>query len=323
MVEGALSIDTGTSGSFADRVYSTYPLRFIPCTEVRRGKKRSVDDEEKADAKIGTVAMFFMIGFGGGYVSGDCVNVSLDVKEDASCCLRTQGTTKVFESVRGAICRQTITSTLDSGSLLVYVPDPTSCFASSVFEQVQKYMLVAGASCVIVDMYSSGRKNQNENWSAKRIRNRIEVYIDDDLKFLENMKLESHDNLALPSSNRVKSSIFGTIVIAGPRTKVLDDTLNALSQRQSFHEYQLKRKHTRTTNTSSNANKKDLISESALASVSTLSGGINLVRFCAQGAEDAFSFLHDTLSPLNQEIGFRPYSDRIHFVPPPPDEESR
>lgn len=312
VTEGALEIRRDGSGSVqAERVYSTYPLRFIPCKEVYRGKKRSADDLEKAEAVVTPgVAMFFMIGFGGGYVSGDNVNVSLDVGADAACCVRTQGTTKVFEAVRGEMCRQTIRSELESGSLLVYVPDPTSCFASSVFEQVQKYRLSIGASCVIVDMYSSGRKGQNENWSAKRIKNRIEVFIDGRLQFLENMKLESHDALALPVSDRVKSSIFGTIVIVGPRTQVLQETLDALKQRQSFSEFRHRQKRNPADHGS--------LIEGTLASVSTLSQGINLVRFSAQGAEDVFTFLHATLGPLEKEIGFRPYSDRIHFATPPP-----
>lgn len=316
VVEGALHIRKDGSGKVeADRVYSTYPLRFIPCTEVRRGRKRSVDDREKSETMIRQVAMFFMIGFGGGYVSGDNVNVSLNVGADAACCVRTQGTTKVFEAVRGDLCRQTIRSELEPGSLLVYVPDPTSCFASSVFEQVQKYKLSSGASCVIVDMYSSGRKGQNENWSAKRIQNRIEVSIDGHLQFLENMKLESQDAISLPVSDRVRSSLFGTIVIVGPRTKVLLENLNALKQRQSFKEYRHKQKRDLAENGSN--------VEGTLVSVSTLSGGISLVRFSAQGAEDVFTFLHDTLAPLDEEIGFRPYSDRIHFstsAPPPPQE---
>ena len=114
VIEGALRIGKdGTSGSsFADRVYSTYPLRFIPCKEVRRGNKRSSDGAEIINSKNKKVAMFFMIGFGGGYVSGDCINVSVDLEEDTSCCIRTQGTTKVFESVCGGICGQTITSAL-------------------------------------------------------------------------------------------------------------------------------------------------------------------------------------------------------------------
>ena len=80
--------------------------------------------------------------------------------------------------------------------------------------------LVLWLICIVVV------EDQNENWSAKRIHNRIEVYIDDDLRFLEH-EVRSNEKMALLST-RVKSSIFGTIVITGPRTKVLDET-DALS----------------------------------------------------------------------------------------------
>ena len=311
-----VSRDQGTGKSFGERVFSTYPLRFISCDGGDRMRKRKApgDAEEmccKNFAAREQVAMYFMIGFGGGYVSGDDIGISLELRPKTTTCIRTQGSTKIFEAVGESSCRQTISAKLEEESVLVYIPDATTCFRGSVFDQKQTFHLKNhSSSCVLVDFYSCGRTNKDEYWHAKRIKNRIEVHIAGKVQLLENMEVENvdHDETTsqkrLTMADRVQSNIFGTVVIFGPRTALLKGKLEGFQQRQSFRDYRMKRQ---------SGDQDDNSFNQTLVSVSTLADGLVVVRFSAVYMEDAFLFLHDTLSPLEEVLGYRPYSDRLHY----------
>ena len=72
---GALVIsrDDSTGKSFGERIFSTYPLRFIACNggdRIRKRKSREDTTEKSANFnERERIAMYFMVGFGGGYVS--------------------------------------------------------------------------------------------------------------------------------------------------------------------------------------------------------------------------------------------------------------
>ena len=311
-----ISRDDSTGKSFGERVFSTYPLRFISCLGGDRVRKRkSREDTTEVSSNFNDrehVAMYFMIGFGGGYVSGDDIGITLDLRPKTTACIRTQGSTKVFEAVGEKLCRQTISAELAEDSFLVYIPDATTCFRGSGFEQVQTFYLKnSSCSCVLVDFYSCGRTNKEEYWNAKLIKNRIEVHIAGKIKLLENMEVENANVnetslKPLTMADRVQSNIFGTVVIFGPRTALLKGKLGGFQERKSFRDYRMKRQ---------SGDVDDNSFSHTLVSVSALADGLVVVRFSTVYMEDAFLFLQDMLSPLEEVLGYRPYSDRLHREP--------
>lgn len=95
-----------------------------------------------------TFASVFVLGFGGGAVSGDSQEMAVNIKENAILLLRTQGSTKIFKSVNGKYSSQNLVVNLSSGSLLAFLPDPTVCFKGSRYIQQQTYNLEESArSC--------------------------------------------------------------------------------------------------------------------------------------------------------------------------------
>ena len=54
------------------------------------------------------------------------------------------------------------------------------------------------------------------------------------------------------------------------------------------------------------------IQSQPLISVSCLNSNTTLVRFMANDAEAAYQLLSRLLSPLQEHLGFDPYSDRLH-----------
>lgn len=95
------------------------------------------------------------------------------------------------------------------------------------------------------------------------------------------------------------AGVFGIIVLIGCKTASVCSLVESLYQGRGSFEYIL--------NPSS-------IIESCEVSVSRLtcrSGHALIVRFTATDTEHGYSLLHKLLSPLELELGFKPYSDRL------------
>jgi urease accessory protein len=124
----------------------------------------------------GDAAWVFTSTYGGGLVGGDAVRLNVDVGEGATALLQTQASTKVYRSPLG------VSSALDAvvggGGRLLVLPDPTVCFAGASFDQIQQVSLRAGASVVLVDWMTSGRRASGERWAFDRYASRLTVAYD-------------------------------------------------------------------------------------------------------------------------------------------------
>jgi urease accessory protein len=85
-------------------------------------------------------ATVFLLGFGGGMVAGDRVRMHVSVLKGATLLLKTQGSTKIFKSPSSE-CSQSMAINVDAGGLLLFTPDPTTCFKDSKFTQIQRFFL--------------------------------------------------------------------------------------------------------------------------------------------------------------------------------------
>lgn len=110
------------------KMRATYPYKFL-----------------KSNLSDGIFASVFMLGFGGGAVAGDCQELQLTLLENAILLLRTQGSTKIFKSIHGRYCSQHSVVNLSNGSLLAFLPDPTTCYKGSRYYQHQTYNLEGSA----------------------------------------------------------------------------------------------------------------------------------------------------------------------------------
>lgn len=145
------------------------------------GRGRGREGEEGGKA----VSVLYVVGYGGGLVSGDSVDLDVDV--GSGCCLLilTQGSTKVFktrmsrptvgvstasfssssapgEGEEGgkveSTTRQNFRFLVRSNSTLVLLPDPVTCFASARYDQTQRFDLRSRtSSCIVLDWITPGR----------------------------------------------------------------------------------------------------------------------------------------------------------------------
>jgi urease accessory protein len=143
------------------------------------------------------VKSLYMLSYGGGLVSGDHISLDLDLEEDTTLCLLTQGSTKVYRARPGrspapaspsciafasthkdiSSTRQLLRARLSEGATLLLLPAPVMCFSGSSYSQSQRFEL-ASSTCtlVLLDWFTSGRKSRGEHWAFDRYRSSNTVW---------------------------------------------------------------------------------------------------------------------------------------------------
>ena len=269
---------------------ATYPIKFVVPT------------------KDSNFSIIYVLGFGGGLVSGDCVRIHGCVDENAVAVLKTQGSTKIFKSISDKNCEQEFVATIAQNGLLVYIPDPTTCFKQARFKQHQRYALHPLGSLIAVDWYTSGRMSEGEKWALECLQTKLEIMIDNRRVLLENLDLHDTVGIASIAEKVGNASAFGSIVLVGPRTELLRTRAGAIMHRQTFKQ---RREDGDETH-------REVGDETSLVSVSNLGDGVTVVRFIAYSTEDAYMFLMELLAPLSTGVLSSltpPYSDRVHRLP--------
>ena len=128
----------------------------------------------------------YLSNFGGGLLSGDTIDFSIAVAENARCFLSTQSSTKIY---RGS-ARNLFHAEIAPGALLVYTPDVSQGFANSRYRQKQTIQLADETSNLIfLDWYSSGRAARGERWSFSEHSSRTDIFVADRPVFIDTVRL--------------------------------------------------------------------------------------------------------------------------------------
>lgn len=140
------------------------------------------------------VAALYIVGYGGGLVSGDDVELDVDVGQSCTLLFLTQGTTKVFKmrqhatmeaSAARMTTRQSMRFLVRPRSTLVLLPDAVTCYAAARYLQIQRFDLMCpdSSSLVLLDWITPGRHKladrgkSAEEWQFQSYRSRNEVRI--------------------------------------------------------------------------------------------------------------------------------------------------
>ena len=121
----------------------------------------------------GRAAWIFTSTYGGGLVGGDDIRLALDVEAGAVALLQTQASTKVYRSPLGA--SSALEARVAEAGVLVVLPDPTVCFDGASYQQDQQVTLGPGASLVLVDWLTAGRRASGERWRFDRYASRLTI----------------------------------------------------------------------------------------------------------------------------------------------------
>jgi urease accessory protein len=163
----------------------------------------------------GSAAWVYSSTYGGGLVDGDAIDLTVAVGEAAAAFLGSQASTKVYRSPAGT--RSRLTARVGAGGTFVVSPDPVVCFAEARYDQRQEFDLEPGASLVVVDWLSCGRRARGERWAFTEYRSVLRIR--------QAGRLICHDALALRADDGVLVERFGrfdtmaTVVLAGPAVR--------------------------------------------------------------------------------------------------------
>jgi urease accessory protein len=72
---------------------------------------------------------------------------------------------------------QRLDVSIDAGGALFLLPDPVTCFRDAAYHQAQTFRLARGASAVLLDWYTSGRRARGEEWVFAKYYSANEVFV--------------------------------------------------------------------------------------------------------------------------------------------------
>jgi urease accessory protein len=192
---GVVAVTRGPRGSTVTRAYAESPLKWL--TPATRGE----------------AAWVFASSYGGGLVGGDHLDVEVDVEAGAAAFLSTQASTKVYRSAAGASTR--LSARVAGGGLLVSLPDPVVCFASSDYRQAQMFAIDASAGLVALDWMTSGRRGSGERWLFDRYASTTSLRVGGRLVLHDAVRLSATDGDLVSRAGRI--DVLAVFIVAGER----------------------------------------------------------------------------------------------------------
>lgn len=192
---GIVTVAPGPRGSTVTRAYAESPLKWL------------------TPGNRGGAAWLFAASYGGGLVGGDHLAIDVAVEAGASALLSTQASTKVYRSAAGASTH--LTARVDAGALLVSLPDPVVCFASSDYRQTQTFTLDPSAGLVALDWMTSGRRGSGERWAFDAYASTTALHAGGRLVLHDAVRLSAGDGALAPRAGRI--DVLATVVVAGAR----------------------------------------------------------------------------------------------------------
>lgn len=235
-----------------------YPCRF----HVTSSPNHEIEDIEEQDAfKLKKALTCYVLGYGGGLVSGDRINLTIYVKPQASLVITSQSTSKAFKAIAGRSSTFVeTTARVSRGGLLFLVPQPLQCFGGSCVEQETHVVMEQvdeslpdtvsahdglDPSLLLVDWYTGGRRDQDGLWNFTSFKSTTTIsYSSDefqetndatsDLVFRDATRLSGGEGLLRHMQN---FNVVCMVVLIGPRVQaVAQKFMEKYSSRHSYDE---------------------------------------------------------------------------------------
>ncbi|EPY50955.1 urease accessory protein UreD [Schizosaccharomyces cryophilus OY26] len=149
--EGEFRVECVNNVHYVTHLFCKYPLKLLSLNT-------------KLD-----FAILYVLSYGGGLVSGDQVALKIHLGKDATLCIQTQGSTKVYKETRvGRITRQLMDVHVSANATCLLLQDPVQPFGSSNYMQTQNFVLEdTTSSLALLDWTIQGRSHMGERWTMK------------------------------------------------------------------------------------------------------------------------------------------------------------
>jgi urease accessory protein len=213
------SMIRGETAAISSR--ALYPLKFIvPALSTRSACR--VEDENEKDC-----TWVYVIGHGGGLVSGDRCRIRCHVDEGCTAVLTTQASTKLYHHVAGNFSSQILDADIGKDGLLVLLVDPIVPYASSRYVQTQTFRLAGDASSArgslaAVDWFTCGRGGMGEVWALDHLESTTEVRVGGRRVLRDAVCLSALDGSSLSVRERMDPyRCMATVFLVGPRVSAV------------------------------------------------------------------------------------------------------
>jgi urease accessory protein len=212
--QAALEVEVVAGESAVASAFASAPLKLL--TPRARGRS----------------AWAYASSFGGGLVAGDRTRLDVRIGRCARCFFGTQAATKVYRNRGFSPSGHVTRATLETDSLLTFLPDPVQAFADSTYVQRQQFHLAHGAGLALVDWFTSGRAARGERWDFNRFQSRNEVLVAGERVFLDSVVLDPGES-AVASPHRVgRFNCFAMLLLLGPPLRAAAACLMEWSSKQ-------------------------------------------------------------------------------------------
>ncbi|CAI2165812.1 3538_t:CDS:1 [Funneliformis geosporum] len=182
------------------------------------------------------LAAVYIITYGGGMVSGDSISLSVESHPNVNLMLLTQGSTKIYkqrpgrmfvnnnsiqqndeEVIKSEGTQQKVNAFIHKDSLLLQLPEPTTCFRDAEFTQRQIFTLQdRTSSVVILDWFTCGRMSRGERWDFLKYDSGIDLILGDKL-ILRDVVLLKKNHHKLLKTRLEPYECYATLVLYGPK----------------------------------------------------------------------------------------------------------
>lgn len=201
---GLLTAARQAQGSALETARASSPLKFL--------------FPRSPHARAGHPAWVCVTTLGGGLVSGDSIDLSVEVKPEATLLLTTQTSTKVFKGASSQKLSAKIAGTL------VVLMDPVSCFTGASYSQHVDIELLEGGSVIWLESVTSGRPAFEPPFSFDAYHSKIRITRNSKPILIDSIAIDrAHGSIADRFSRRRGDPFdtLSTIVALGPSAQPL------------------------------------------------------------------------------------------------------
>lgn len=256
-----------------------------------------------------------MLGYGGGMVSGDAININVHLKAQTQVMLVTPASTKIYKQLDARVCVQNLHVTLDHQAVFAWLPDPVTCYRGSAIVQRTSVQLTSEKAdddhhhVLLVDWMTCGRKRlresqeeTDESWTLQQYDSTIDIgNLENPDKPLVYDRIRLEDTEMFTLRERMHDMhVLGTLVVMGSKFKAVMELLEKDARRQTFREEE--------ACPSGNADKVGARFANVWFSVSALENTKGMImRFCGRDTESVYDMLRTVLSPAESILGYSIY----------------
>ncbi|KAI9027749.1 UreD urease accessory protein-domain-containing protein [Hyaloraphidium curvatum] len=238
-IVATLSTDSRPARTRLPELAFAYPLKLL-ALDASSSSHAPADPEDPGESgSAAGVKHVYVLGYGGGMLSGDAVDIEVEVGAGAAVSLLTQGSTKVYKVRRaGAAAEpadneirsetrqldallvskgvptqtqgttQQFRGTVAPGGILFVLPEAVVPFSGSRFAQTQSFTLLRGGegegkgSLLLLDWFTNGRASRGEKWMWDHYSSRVEVFLGANGSEKRTLLLRDHVELSDPSAGQ-------------------------------------------------------------------------------------------------------------------------